>query len=78
MAFSVTSVLPAVDAPASTMGKVYGAAVPLTIGYALHDAGLPSGAGEGRGAVGLLLGAVGFARTLFTVQFASSTAATAA
>lgn len=72
--FSLTGVLPAVDAPASTIGKVYGAIVPVTIGYALYEAGMPSDAAEWAVAVVLLLVAVGFAMNLFTVQFAATAA----
>lgn len=78
MAFSVTGVLPAVDAPKSTAGMIYGAAVPLTIGYALYEAGMPEGAGEWAVAIVLLLVAVGFAMNLFTVQLASLTTTAAA
>lgn len=74
-AFSLTGILPAVDAPQSTMGKVYGAAIPLTIGYALYEAGMPEDVGEWAVAIVLLLVAVGFAMNLVKVQFAAATTA---
>lgn len=72
MPFSASAVLPAVDAPKSTAGMIYGAGVPLVIGYALYEAGMPEDAAEWAVALVLLLVAVGFAMNLFTVQLKSA------
>jgi len=74
MGTSISGFLPAVDAPASTVGKVYAAGVPLVIGYALYDAGMPEGAAEWAVAIVLLLVALGFAMNLVQVQLAATAA----
>jgi len=71
-AFSLSSVLPAVNAPKSTPGLVFGAGVPLVIGYALYEAGMPEGVEEWVVAVVLALVAIGFAMNLVKVQIGTT------
>lgn len=71
-AFSLSSALPAVNAPKSTPGLVFGAGVPLVIGYALYEAGMPEGVEEWVVAIVLALVAIGFAMNFVQVQIAST------
>lgn len=70
--FSPESVLPAVNAPKSTAGLIFGAGVPLVIGYALYEAGMPEGVEEWVVAVVLALVAIGFAMNLVKVQIGTT------
>lgn len=72
MAFSVSNALPAVDAPKSTAGLIYGAGVPLALGYIVFERGMPEDATEWALAIVLLLVAVGFAMNLVSVQIKSA------
>jgi hypothetical protein len=67
--------LPAVNAPKSTIGAVYGAGVPLVIGYALYESGMPEDVSEWAVAIVLALVAVGFLMNLIQVQIAAAPAA---
>lgn len=72
MPFSISQALPAVNAPKSTPGLIFGAGVPLVIGYALYEAGMPEGAEEWVVAIVLALVAIGFAMNLVQVQIKQS------
>lgn len=70
----VSSVLPAVNSPKSLAGAVYGAGVPLVIGYGLYKSGMPEDTVEWAIAAVLLLVAVGFAMNFVQVQIKPATA----
>lgn len=74
---SLTAVLPAVNAPKSLAGAVYGAGVPLVIGYGLYKAGMPEDATEWVITAVLALVALGFALNFVSTQIAAAPAATA-
>jgi len=67
--------LPAVNAPKTTFGMIYGVGVPLVIGYALYEQGMPEGVAEWAVTAVLALVAIGFALNLMNVQFNSAVAA---
>lgn len=69
---SISSYLPAVDATKSTAGMIYGAGVPLVIGYALWQGGMPEDVEEWVVAVVLAIVAIGFAMNFLQVQIAST------
>lgn len=70
----VSSFLPAVDSSKSIAGAVYGAGVPLVVGYALYKGGMPEDVTEWLIAAVLLLVAVGFAMNFVQVQIKPATA----
>lgn len=69
---SVQAALPAVNAPKSLAGAIYGAGVPLVIGYGLYKSGMPEDATEWAIAALLVLVALGFAMNFISVQIASA------
>lgn len=68
--------LPGSTTPKSTLGMVYAIAVPLVIGYALYEGGMPEGWHEWLVSIVLGLVAAGFALNLVNVQIAASPAGT--
>ena len=73
----ISSFLPAVDAPKSTVNAIYGAGIPVVILYALYEAGMPEDAAEWIVSIVLLLVAVGFAMNFISVQMKPAVPATA-
>lgn len=66
--------LPGSSVPKSTLGMVYAIGVPLIVGYALYEGGMPEGWHEWLVSIVLALVAAGFALNLLNVQLAATPA----